>query len=172
MISGLVTFLTIALVAVLYRGENYTYKSAGSYNQQDQAAIAIFRSVQLRVANTPLVDINYHLRSAQSLIEFGLTDDGIKVLDNVYQRDQRNLDTLKFLSLTYEYKNEFDKSIEYREKIVELNPWDAPNYLQLGLNYKKVGDTVKSAEMLNILNTFPSGPNSAPILEQAREQLP
>ena len=172
LISGLITFLTIALVAVLYRGENNTYKSAGSYNQQDQAAIAIFRSVQLRVANTPLVDINYHLRSAQSLIQFGLVDEGIKVLDNVYQRDQRNLDTLKFLSLTYEYKNEFDKSIEYREKIVELNPWDAPNYLQLGLNYKKVGDTVKSSEMLNILNSFSSGPNSAPILEQAREQLP
>lgn len=172
LISGLVTFLTIALVAVLYRGENNTYKSAGSYNQQDQAAIAIFRSVQLRVANTPLVDINYHLRSAQSLIQFGLVDEGLKVLDNVYQRDQRNLDTLKFLSLTYEYKNEFDKSIEYREKIVELNPWDAPNYLQLGLNYKKVGDTVKSSEMLNILNSFSSGPNSAPILEQAREQLP
>lgn len=172
LISGLITFLTIALVAVLYRGENNTYKSAGSYNQQDQAAIAIFRSVQLRVANTPLVDINYHLRSAQSLIQFGLVDEGLKVLDNVYQRDQRNLDTLKFLSLTYEYKNEFDKSIEYREKIVELNPWDAPNYLQLGLNYKKVGDTVKSSEMLNILNSFSSGPNSAPILEQAREQLP
>jgi O-antigen ligase len=170
-ISGCAGFLALILVAQLYRGENNTYKSAATYSKQDQAAIEIFRSAQLKIAKTPLVDINYELRAAQNLIQYGLTEDGLFALENVYKRDSRNLDTLNFFALTYENYGQFEKAIPYREKIIKLNPWNAPNYLQLGINYKKVGNNVKAAEMLEILSTFSTGLKGGPILDQAKREL-
>jgi tetratricopeptide (TPR) repeat protein len=170
-ISGCAGFLAIMLVATLYRGENNTYKSAATYSKQDQAAIEIFRTAQLKIAKTPLIDINYELRAAQNLIQYGLTEDGLFALDNVLKRDSRNLDTLNFFALTYENYSQFEKAIPYRVKIIELNPWNAPNYLQLGINYKRVGNDMKATEMLEILSTFSTGINGGPILEEARREL-
>jgi O-antigen ligase len=170
-ISGCAGFLAIMLVATLYRGENNTYKSAATYSKQDQAAIEIFRTAQLKIAKTPLIDINYELRAAQNLIQYGLTEDGLFALDNVLKRDSRNLDTLNFFALTYENYSQFEKAIPYRAKIIELNPWNAPNYLQLGINYKRVGNDMKATEMLEILSTFSTGINGGPILEEARREL-
>lgn len=170
-ISSCAGFLAIILVAALYRGENNTYKSPATYSNQDQAAIELFRAAQLKVAKTPLVDINYELRAAQNLIQYGLTEDGLFVLKNVYKRDSRNLDTLNFFALTYENYSQFEKAIYYREKIIKLSPWNAPNYLQLGIDYKKIGNNVKAAEMLEILTKFSTGLNGGPILDQARREL-
>jgi hypothetical protein len=169
--SGILTILAVVLVAVLFRAENNTYKSAVTFNRQDQAAISAFRESQIKVINSPLIDLQYSLRAAQNLIQNGLTEDGISALENIHKKDPRNLDAINFLALTFENYNQIDKAIIYREKIAALNPWNAPNYLALGIDYKKTGNSLKSQEMLNKILSFSTGVNGGPIAEQAKKEL-
>ena len=169
--SGILTTMAIILVVFLFRAENNTYKSAGSFDKKDQAAISAFRESQIKVVNSPLVDPTYSLRAAQNLIQYGLTQDGLSILERLHAQDPRNLDVLNFIALTYENYNQNEKSISYREKIIALNPWDAPNYLALGRDYKKVGNISKSQEMLRKILSFSIGVNGNPISEQAKREL-
>jgi hypothetical protein len=169
--SGISTILAILLIAVLFRAENNTYNSAVTFNKQDQAAISAFRESQLKVINSPLIDLTYSLRAAQNLIQYGLTEDGLTVLESIYKKDPRNLDAINFLALTFENYNQIDKAIIYREKMTALNPWNAPNYLALGIDYKKTGNSSKSQEMLNKILSFSTGVNGDPIAEQAKKEL-
>jgi tetratricopeptide (TPR) repeat protein len=64
--------------------------------------------------------------------------------------------------------NNTAKAIEFREKIVLLDPWNAENYLALGKIYKKQGDLTKSNAMLAKILSFAS---INPIGSQAKEEL-
>ena len=169
--SGILTILAVVLIAVLFRAENNTYKSAVTFNKLDQAAISAFRESQIKVINSPLIDLQYSLRAAQNLIQYGLTEDGLTALENIHKKDPRNLDTINFLALTFENYNQIDKAIVYREKMADLNPWNAPNYLALGIDYKKLGNSLKSQEMLSKILSFSTGVNGGPIAEQAKKEL-
>ena len=105
------------------------------------------------------------------MIRYGLTDDGLTLLESIYKKDPRNLDTINFLALVFENYNQIDKAIIYREKMSALNPWNAPNYLALGIDYKKTGNSLKSQEMLNKILSFSTGVNGDPIAEQAKKEL-
>jgi hypothetical protein len=59
----------------------------------------------------------------------------------------------------------------FREKIKNLNPWNAKNLLFLGKDYKSVGNTVKSSEILKLIASFSTGVNGGPILEQDQKEL-
>jgi len=169
--SGISILLAILLVTFLFRAENNTYKSAVTFNKQDQAAISAFRDLQIKVIKSPLIDQTYALRAAQNLIQYGLTEDGLTALERIHEKDPRNLDAINFLALTFENYNQIDKAIIYREKIVVLNPWDAPNYLALGRDYQKIGNLPKSQEMLTKILSFSVGVNGGPIAEQAKTEL-
>ena len=75
------------------------------------------------------------------------------------------------LSTYYESIGDFSSAVQYREKIVVLNPWNAKNLLLLGKDYKALGNTNKSDEILELISSFSTGVNGAPILEQAQKEL-
>jgi len=170
-ISGLATILALLVVVFLYRAENYTFQAGGKVEGKDQQSIKLYRDAQLKVINSPLVDITYELRSSINLIEFGLTEDGYAALLNVHNKDPRNLDALISLASFHEFKNQPDRAILFREKIALLDPWNAPNYLKLGQDYKKLGNITKSQEMLEKILSFATGVNGGPIAQQAIRDL-
>jgi len=170
-VSGLATILTLFIVVFLYRAENYTFQAGGKVESKDQQSIKLYRDAQFRVINSPLVDITYELRSTINLIEFGLSEDGYVALLNVHNKDPRNLDALNSLASFHEFKNQVDRAIVFREKIALLDPWNAPNYLKLGQNYKKLGNDMKSLEMLEKILSFATGENGGPIAQQAIRDL-
>ena len=67
---------------------------------------------------------------------------------------------------TNEYKYKFDnlRKLEirpnqpnyYRRIIAEKNPWNAKNYLQLGINYRETGDIENMQKMLAKIESFAS----------------
>jgi tetratricopeptide (TPR) repeat protein len=124
--------------------------------------------LQLKVINTPLNDPIYKLYAASRLIQSGFVNEGLVEVKKINLKDPRNLDALLLLALTYEQLSDFPNAIIYRENLIELDPWNAPNYLELGRNYKAVGNLEKSQEMLDkILSFAPNGP----IAEQASKEL-
>jgi tetratricopeptide (TPR) repeat protein len=125
-------------------------------NLQDPTARAYFRELQLKTINTPLNDPTYSLFAASRLLQSGYVDEGLVEAKKIYLQNPRNLDTLLLLALTHEQLNNLSEAISYREKIVQLDPWNAKNYLALGKYYKQQGDLSKSKEMLNKILSFAS----------------
>ena len=124
--------------------------------------------MQLKVINTPLNDPTYKLFAASRLIQGGFTDEGLAEVKKIYLKDPRSADSLILFALTYKQLNNLSMAITYREKLAKLDPWNATNYLELGRDYKAVGNLVKSQEMLDkILSFAPNGP----IAEQASKEL-
>jgi len=167
-ISGFTTLIVVILVATLYRGESNSYYGTQTINLQDQSSRAYFRELQFKVINTPLNDPSYKLFAASRLIQGGLVDEGLAEVKKIYLKDPRNLDTLMLFALTFEQLNNLPKAIEYREKIVQFDPWNASNYLALGRDYKLQGNLVKSNAMLDKILSFAS---TNPIAKQANDEL-
>jgi tetratricopeptide (TPR) repeat protein len=166
--SGSTTLLVVILVAILYRGESNSYYGNENVNLVDQNSRTYFKELQFKVINTPLNDPSYKLFAASRLIQSGFVSEGLGEVNKIYLQDPRNLDTLMLLALTYERINNLPKAIVYREKIAQLDPWNASNFLALGKDYKLQGDFVKSEAMLEKILSFAST-NS--IAKQASEEL-
>ena len=161
MVSGLATLVAVVLVFTFYKGETNYYQASQMVNLQDPTSRAFYKDLQIKVINTPLNDPSYKLFSAANLVQAGFVTEGLEEAQILYAENPRNLDTLLFLSLTYERLNKTSNAITYREKIVEFDPWNAVNYLALGKNYKATGDLVKSKAMLDKILSFASQTQTA-----------
>lgn len=169
--STVPTLMTVILISMLYQGETRTFKAMSDYNLQDQTNLAMFKNAQLEVIKTPLIDPNYSLRTAYRLIQAGFTEDGIVAIKKIYANDPRNLEALLILASACEQNSRIPEAIIYREKIAYLDQWNAPNYLQLGRNYKLQGDLTKSKQTLDKLLSFATGLQGGPWAEQAKKEL-
>lgn len=154
MTSGFFTLLAVILVAVLYQGEINTYKSNQNVNLQDPTSRNHFKELQLKAIDTSLNDPTYSLFAASRLIQSGFVDEGLVEAKKIYLQNPRNLDVLLLFALTYEQLNNLSEAASYREKIAQLDPWNAKNYLALGNYYKQQGDLVKTKEMLEKIISF------------------
>jgi hypothetical protein len=170
-ISSIATGLAIVLVTILYRGESSTFNSRVNVDLQDQFMVSTYRDLQLKVINSPLIDPNYSLNSAISLVKAGFTDEGLEIARKIYMDDPRNLDAINGLALTSEQLNRIPDAIVYRLRMAELDPWNAVNYLELGKDYKVLGDLAKSKAMLDKIMSFATGVHGGSIAEEAKIEL-
>jgi O-antigen ligase len=169
--SSIGAVLAIVLVTLLYRGESNTFNSRINVDLQDQSMVSAYRDLQLKVIKSPLIDPNYSLNSAISLVQAGFTDEGLEIVRKIHASDPRNLDAINGLALTLEQLDKIPDAIIYRLKLAELDPWNAVNYLELGKDYKKVGDLIKSQAMFNKVISFATGMNGGPIADLAKIEL-
>ena len=167
-ISGFTTLLTVILVSILYQGETNAFKATEIVNSQDIQSRSYYKNLQFRVINTPLIDPTYKMFSAVNLYSYGFLDEGITELKKINTIDPRNLDALQFLAQIYEAQNKISDAIYYREKIVQLDPWNASNYLALGKYYKLQENPIKSKIMLDKILSFV---RDNPIADQAKIDL-
>ena len=75
----------------------------------------------------------------------------------IHIENPRSLDALNILVRTYEQTNRIPEAVFYREKISQIDPWNADNYLALGRNYIIQGDLVKTKNMLDKILSFAAG---------------
>jgi len=167
-ISTLATVITIAIVSIAYRGESDAYKSRILLNSQDQKIRQTYYNLQLKVINNILIDPAYKISSALSLAQNGFITEALSALKEVYDSDPRNLDALRFLALTHESLGQIAEASYYRILIAKYDEWNAENYLELGKNYKKLGDLANSNYMLEKILSF--APDD-PIASQAKIDL-
>jgi len=92
-----------------------------------------------------------------NLIQGGFIDEGLPEVKKVLDKNPRNLDALHILARTYEQINKIPEAIIYREKISQIDPWNATNYLSLGKAYRAQGDLIKTKQMLDKIVSFASG---------------
>jgi len=167
-ISGISTFVAGILIIFLARGELNAYKSTYSFDLQNAQIKSIYKELNTKAINTPLIDPYYSLNAAMNLVQAGFVNEGLVTVEKISHDDPRNLDALNSLAVIYEQTNGISKAIIYREKITQLDPWNAENFLALGKNYKLLGDSVKSKIILDKILSFAS---SNKISDQAKIDL-
>jgi O-antigen ligase len=168
LISGSASIIAVILISLLYRGENNTYKIMSSFDLQTQAGRDVYKVFNLTTINTLLNDPTYKLTAAMNLVQSGFIEEGLTEVRKIHVENPRNLDALNILVRTYEQTNRIPEAVIYREKISEIDPWNADNYLSLGKNYKAQGDLVKARAMLDKILSFAAGKE---IAQQAKIDL-
>jgi O-antigen ligase len=154
LLSGTLAILGLIFVFTLYRGEVNMFQTRLVFNPQSQSNAEPLKKNAFNTINTPLVEPYYKFTSASYLITTGFVQDGMNILRKLHESDPRDLDILRSLG-EYEIQlgNEPQATI-YFEKISSLDPWNARNYLSLGLLYKKAGDFKKMTEMNERILSF------------------
>ena len=126
------------------------------------------REYALKTINTPLVEPFYKLTSATYLVASGFNDEGMKILLDLERQDPRNLDLLTTLAEFNEQMNKLKEAESYRIKISKLDPWNASNYLRLGMIYKAEGRFLEMAAINEKIQSFASKTVEG---EQAKKDL-
>jgi hypothetical protein len=147
---------TLILALVLYRGEAAIFKLRASYNPSVPAQKTIFYDQAVKTVNTPLIDLQNKVMAASFMNSMGYKQESISLLEDILQDDPNNMDALTFLASYYEVSGQIAKANTIRERISDLDPWNANNYLQLAFNYKYVGDSVGQKRYLDKALSFAS----------------
>lgn len=168
-ISICATVLTLALVLPLYSGEKNTWLARSYFNpsSNDPKLQELFIKYSNNALRTRFISSDYKNITLTNLYSFE-PQKAVDELKQITNEDFRNLDTLGLLAAANEMSGNLAESIKYRNEIAKYDPWNAPNYLSLGLMYKKQGDQQKMNIMLSKILSFAS---NDPIAKEAKEQL-
>jgi len=111
-----------------------------------------------KVVDNPFSDPFYKFRAAFLLLDMGFTDESYKVILKLHTYDSKNLDYLQGLAYFEEIRKNIPNATSVRNKIVERDPWNADNYLQLLKLYMVNNDLTNATAMKNKILSF--APNS------------
>jgi O-antigen ligase len=156
LVSGVSILVAIFLVIQLYSGEKNTYLSQ-SYlapGSTDPAIKESFNNYASRALNSTFIDNDYKNIVLSSKFDMGYRDEALKGLEEIIKVDPRNIDTLLLLSRANETLGNIEKAITYKKKIIELDPWNAQNYRDLGILYKYIEDYNSMQAMLDKILSF------------------
>jgi tetratricopeptide (TPR) repeat protein len=150
------TILAIILISSLYRVEANMFDTRNRFNPQAPQLKQELYKYSNKTLESRLLDPNYKINVGAYLIEAGFPTEGVKALKEVHIYDSRNLDALFYLAEFYQKTGNFAEAINYRIKIIDLDPWNSYNYLQLGRMYKLNGDFTSMQKMLESIEDFDS----------------
>ena len=170
MISGISIFFVVFLIIPLYSGERNTYlsQSYAAPQSTDPKIRELFNTYADRALNSRFINNDYKNVVLSSKFEMGYRDEALKELEEIIAADPRNLDTLLILAVGNEQLRNFDKGIMYRKEIAKYDPWNAQNYLALGVVYKYIQDYDAMQAMLEKILSFAA---NDPIAVTAKNEL-
>jgi Flp pilus assembly protein TadD len=108
------------------------------------------------VLNNPISDPNYKLQVANYLFAFGEKNKSFQILIDMAEQYPRNPYILGAVAILSTEMGENITALNVRNKIVEFDPWNAKNYVQLMLLYKEVGDIPNAEKMKDKILSFAS----------------
>jgi O-antigen ligase len=147
-VSAAISLLAIFLIAPLYTSEVNMMKARMWFNPSQELNKPYLYEAAMKVENGSLVDPGYKVVVGSYLLSSGYENEGIAVVKKVLDKNSRNLDALQLISEYWQYKENYEREIYYRNLISENDPWNARNLLALGEAFKKQGDTMKMQEVL------------------------
>jgi tetratricopeptide (TPR) repeat protein len=159
------TLVVLALTAVvpLYQVEKNMFETRMVFNPSAPESKTALYEFAFKGLQNRLLEPSYKVTLGTYLAVTGFTVDGLNTLKEVVVADKRNLDALTSLA---EFNQQLGNLVEvnkYRSQIAQYDPFNAANYLQLGRNYKSLGDIAKMNEMRVKIMSF------APETEEAKQ---
>jgi O-antigen ligase len=121
-----------------------------------------------KVLSNPLTDPFYKYRCVFFLYDMGFKEEAFQVISGLVSNDPLNPDFLRGKVFIEESRNNVLGVVSAREKISNVDPWNADNYLQLLKLYKSQGDLDKAFKMKEKIFSFAPGTK---IANEAQESL-
>jgi O-antigen ligase len=148
-ISGILTLGAVFLVSLLYAGDQGTMESRQYFNSTTNTQSSRFYEKVDSALKNSFNDPYYKLVISEMLMQSGDQTRAVEEITKLNNSDPHNLDYIRFLAMVAEKNNDYNNAIKFRQLIAEYDPWNAENFLLLGLNYKLSGDYVSMNKMLN-----------------------
>jgi tetratricopeptide (TPR) repeat protein len=162
--SGVFTLIAIVFVSFLYRGEVIPMQAISFYNSTSptESSPKHFEMAQ-KIFNMNLIDPNYKFDSAKRVAMTGKKDEALSQLNSLNKYDSRNLEYLLAISALSENMTDYKFAILKRNEITKLDPWNAKNYLELGRDYKLIGEFTEMERCKKIILEFATNTPEASI---------
>lgn len=141
---------SIILLPILFisfnqlKAESNMYKLMGGFKPENQATAEGFKTFANSALKVPYLDPTYKLTIGSYLVDYGDSDNGLRAVDEVLQKNSRNLQAYWVKATNFENKQNFEQAIIERKKIEELDPWNAKNFYIMVLDYKSLGNEIQA----------------------------
>jgi O-antigen ligase len=152
--SYLMILIVFIFCSFLFRAESKMIEIRSTFNPSNSESNALFYDQAIEFLKLPFLDQNYVNQIAVNLTITGHADFAIQTLKKSLSATPNSLDTLSTISNIYESAKQPENALQYRLQLVKLNPWNAQNYLQLGKDYRDIGNFEKMDVMLNKIKSF------------------
>jgi O-antigen ligase len=152
--SAVFVILVMVLVIPSYQGEKNMFETRMRFNPQAPENKAPLYEYAIKTLDTAFLEPSYKMTVGSYLVASGFVDEGMRALTEVAESDPRNLDALIFLAEFNQQMNRLNEANQFRLRIAKYDPWNAANYLQLGRNYKALGDLTNMNAMREKINSF------------------
>jgi len=160
-VSAILTLSMLIVSVMFFKSEH------GLYNQRDLRPPANQQeNAQFVKSITQPISMGFKEPAFAVLIALRLAQSGdiplaIEELKSLISNDPRNYDALKLLSEISEFQKDWQPAISARERIRLLDPYNAGNLLQLGVDYKKVGNQNGVKGIIPAINAIDPSSNEA-----------
>jgi tetratricopeptide (TPR) repeat protein len=164
-ISSIAVAITLFAVVPLYQVEKNMFNTRMVFNPSVPESKTALYELATKSLKNKLLEPSYKTTLGTYLAVTGFTVDGLNTLKEVVGADKRNLDALVSLAEFNGQLGELEVANDYRLQIAKYDPFNAANYLQLGRNYKALGNVEKMNEMRAKILSF------APNTEEAKQAI-
>ena len=147
LISGSFSLFAIVLVSLLYSGDRVIIESRQYFNGTSASQSELFYSKIDTAYKNSFADPYNKFLVSDMLAQSGDKNRALKEIIKLHDYDPKNLDYIRPLAILFEKSNDVVNAVKFRNLIAKYDPWNAENYLFLGLNYKSVGDFESMDEM-------------------------
>jgi len=155
-ISTVAVATSLSAIVPLYQAEKNMFETRMRYNPAVVESKTALYEYATKTLSTQLLEPVYRLTAGNYLVTSGFTAEGMDAIKAVVEKDPRNLDALTSLAQFNQQLGDLDEVNKYRLQISQYDPFNAANYLQLGRNYKTVGNRAMMDEMrIKILSFAP-----------------
>lgn len=149
LISTIFLCATLVISLFLIRAEKDTYVARSYATLQNSTGQEIIRKNYKKLVANPLADPYYKFIAAQSMLDSGLESEGYGEMKKILLQDPTNLTYLNWIAYYSESLKEVDVTINSRERIAKLDPWNLRNLLILGEIYAIQGNLNNSQKLFN-----------------------
>ncbi len=163
----LVPALIVAVHLIRFESDSYTIRAFELAKPSGYQQVILSRNDGL--LSNFFADPDYVFSSAMTLYDLGEKTYALNQVQNLLRNDPRNLDYLAWLAWQSERDRNYSQSINYRRDIARYDPWNASNYLDIGLLYQELGDIQSARKMKDKVLSFAA---FTTVGDMAREKLP
>lgn len=154
LLSYTLVIFSVILNSFSYRGETSILQQRSVYNPASESNRSVTNSLGQQMEKMILIDPNHRFMSSTYLITSGFENIGFKILDGLIKNDPRNLDYLNAKAGYLEQRKNYSEAIKLRSAISQYDPWNARNLLNLGINYKEIGNFSEMKRVLELIRGF------------------
>lgn len=163
-LSWLLVTITLPLVVILYQGEKKVYDLEG-YFLGSNAMSSQLMTLTNQTISQPLLEPNYKMRIADKLMVRGLSAEAMNLATELVKLEPNNLDYLTTRASFAEFLGNYELSIRDRNKIADLNPYNAFNYKLLTDLYLKTNQPDRATSVSKKVGQFAAGTDIANEIE-------